>query len=52
MDDLGSPLSVTTTSAAAPDHRHVESKQQPYTFSTPEQLTEDFLAAVRRLRGK
>jgi hypothetical protein len=34
------------------DHRHVEGKQQPYTFSTPEQLIEDFLADVRRLRGE
>ena len=34
------------------DHRHVEGKQQPYTFSTPEQLLEDFLADVRRLRGE
>jgi hypothetical protein len=34
------------------DHRHVEGKQQPYDFSTPEQLIEDFLADVRRLRGK
>jgi Family of unknown function (DUF6516) len=34
------------------DHRHVEGKQQPYTYSTPEQLLEDFLADVRRLRGE
>jgi Family of unknown function (DUF6516) len=34
------------------DHRHDEGKQQPYTFSTPEQLIEDFLADVRRLRGE
>lgn len=27
-------------------------KQQPYTFSTPEQLIEDFLTDVRRLRGE
>ena len=33
-------------------HRHVAGKQQPYTFSTPEQLIEDFLADVRRLRGE
>lgn len=33
------------------DHRHVEGKQQPYSFSTPERLIEDFLADVRRLRG-
>jgi len=34
------------------DHRHIEGKEEPYTFSTPEQLTEDFLADVRRLRGE
>ena len=34
------------------DHRHVEGKQQSYTFSTPERLIEDFLADVRRLRGE
>lgn len=34
------------------DHRHFEDKQHPYTFSTPEQLIEDFLADVRRLRGE
>jgi hypothetical protein len=34
------------------DHRHVEGKQLPYTFTTPEQLIEDFLADVRRLRGE
>jgi len=34
------------------DHRHYEGKQQPYSFSTPERLIEDFLADVRRLRGE
>jgi len=34
------------------DHRHVEDKQHLYTFSTPEQLIEDFLADVRCLRGE
>jgi hypothetical protein len=34
------------------DHRHIEDKQQPYTFGTPEQLIEDFLADVHRLRGE
>ena len=33
------------------DHRHVEGKEEPYSFSTPERLIEDFLADVRRLRG-
>ena len=34
------------------DHRHVEGKEEPYTFSTAEQLIADFLADVRRLRGE
>jgi hypothetical protein len=34
------------------DHRHVEGREEPYTFSTAEQLIADFLTDVRRLRGK
>ncbi len=34
------------------DHRHVEGKQLPYTFTTAEQLIEDFLVDGRRLRGE
>jgi hypothetical protein len=34
------------------DHRHLEGKEEPYSFSTPERLIEDFLADVRRLRGE
>jgi hypothetical protein len=34
------------------DHRHLGDKQEPYTFSTAEQLIADFLADVRRLRGE
>jgi len=34
------------------DHRHLGDKPEPYSFSTPEQLIEDFLADVRRLRGE
>ena len=33
-------------------HRHLEGKEEPYSFSTPERLIEDFLADVRRLRGE
>jgi len=33
------------------DHRHIEGKEESYSFSTPERLIEDFLADVRRLRG-
>ncbi len=32
------------------DHRHMNTFEQPYTFTTPEQLIEDFLADVQRLR--
>jgi hypothetical protein len=32
------------------DHRHFLGKEETYAFTTPEQLIEDFLAAVRRLR--
>ena len=34
------------------DHRHVQGKEETYTFSIPERLIEDFLADVRRIRGK
>mgnify|MGYP000868154467 CR=1 FL=1 len=34
------------------DHRHVQDKEDTYAFSTPEQLIEDFLADVRRVRGE
>ena len=34
------------------DHRHIEGQEQPYSFSTPERLIDDFLADVRRLRGE
>jgi uncharacterized protein DUF6516 len=34
------------------DHRHVQGKEVPYEFSTPEQLIEDFLADVRHIRGE
>lgn len=34
------------------DHRHLQDKEEPYIFTTPEQLIADFLADVRRLRGE
>ncbi len=34
------------------DHRHVEGKEEPYSFISPDRLMEDFLADVRRLRGE
>jgi hypothetical protein len=32
------------------DHRHYEGIEEPYEFTTPEQLIRDFLADVRRVR--
>jgi hypothetical protein len=32
------------------DHRHLDGKEQPYTFTTVEQLVEDFIAAVSARR--
>jgi Family of unknown function (DUF6516) len=34
------------------DHRHLKGKEEPCTFTTPEQLIADFLADVRHLRGE
>ena len=34
------------------DHRHIQGREETYTFSTPEQLIEDFLVDVRRARGE
>ena len=34
------------------DHRHVRGREEPYVFTRVEQLIEDFLADVRRVRGK
>ena len=34
------------------DHRHLEGREEPYTFTTPEALIEDFLADVKKLRGE
>ncbi len=33
------------------DHRHVRDREEPYTFTTVEQLVADFLADVRKARG-
>jgi hypothetical protein len=33
------------------DHRHFEGREEPYAFTTPEALIEDFLAGVKKLRG-
>lgn len=34
------------------DHRHYGAKEEPYAFSTPEQLMADFLADVRAAGGE
>lgn len=34
------------------DHRHVLGKEERYAFTSVERLIEDFLADVRRMRGK
>ena len=34
------------------DHRHVRGKEERYAFTSVERLIEDFLADVRRMRGK
>ena len=33
------------------DHRHYGDREEPYRFTTPEQLMADFLADVQALRG-
>jgi len=33
------------------DHRHYGRREEPYAYTTPEQLVADFLADVARLRG-
>jgi hypothetical protein len=34
------------------DHRHAESREEPYIFTTPEALIATFLADVKILRGE
>jgi hypothetical protein len=34
------------------DHRHIEGREEAYSFTTPEALVEDFLSDVKKLRGK
>ncbi len=34
------------------DHRHYVDREEPYLFSTPEQLIRDFVADVRNLRRR
>lgn len=33
------------------DHRHIEGREEPYTFTTVEALIADFVAEVRKFRG-
>lgn len=34
------------------DHRHIEGREEPYAFTSVEQLIADFLADVRQARGE
>ena len=34
------------------DHRHINGREELYSFTTPEALIADFLADVKRLRGE
>lgn len=34
------------------DHRHIEGREEAYSFTTPEVLVADFLADIRRMRGE
>jgi len=34
------------------DHRHVEGREEAYSFTTPEALVADFLADIQRMRGE
>ncbi len=34
------------------DHRHIEGREEPYSFTTPEVLIADFLVDVQKLRGE
>ena len=33
------------------DHRHIDGREEPYTFTTVEALIADFVAQVRKFRG-
>jgi hypothetical protein len=34
------------------DHRHIEEREEPYLFTTPETLIRDFLTDVKKARGE
>ncbi|WP_235062978.1 toxin-antitoxin system TumE family protein [Paramagnetospirillum caucaseum] len=34
------------------DHRHIDGREEAYSFTTPEGLVADFLADIRRMRGE
>jgi hypothetical protein len=34
------------------NHRHIEGGEEPYAFTTPDALIQDFLADMRKLRGE
>ncbi|MBY0429845.1 MAG: hypothetical protein K2Q10_01495 [Rhodospirillales bacterium] len=34
------------------NHRHIHGREEPYTFTTPEALVDNFLADVKKARGE
>jgi hypothetical protein len=34
------------------DHMHIAGREVPYTFTTPEQLAEDFIRAIEKYRSR
>jgi hypothetical protein len=34
------------------DHQHIGEHEKPYAFTTPDQLAEDFIAAIEKYRSK
>ena len=50
--EAGQRLIGYDNEAGKGDHRHYADRQESYDFSTPGQLTADFLADVAMLRGE
>jgi hypothetical protein len=46
------PLVRYDNERAKGDHRHIEGREEPYSFTDEKQLVEDFLVDRRRLGGK
>ncbi len=50
LDD-GTPVIRYDNERGKGDHRHVKNKEEPYYFIGIEQLVEDFLKDIERIRG-